>query len=72
MPIGSGVTEATCKNLIKTRMCKSGMRWTKDGASNVIALCALVLSDLRFKQFWNRIIKGGTLILNKKKRAVKK
>jgi hypothetical protein len=48
------------------------MRWTKDGASNVIALCALLLSDLRWMQFWNRIIKVGTLILNKKNRAVKK
>ena len=30
-PIGSGVTEAACKTLIKQRMCKSGSRWKDDG-----------------------------------------
>jgi hypothetical protein len=72
MPIGSGVTEADCKNVIKARMCKSGMRWKKDGASNVIALRTLLLSDMRWKQYWNKIMKVGTFILNLKKQAVKK
>ena len=26
-PIGSGVTEAACKTLIKQRFCLAGMRW---------------------------------------------
>ena len=41
-PIGSGVTEAACKTLIKTRMCRSGMRWKKEGASMLLTLRALV------------------------------
>ncbi len=26
-PIGSGVTEAACKTLVKQRLCCSGMKW---------------------------------------------
>jgi hypothetical protein len=28
-PIGNGVTEAGCKELIKTRFCRSGLRWNR-------------------------------------------
>ena len=31
LPIGSGVTEAACKTLIKQRLCCSGMKWTEKG-----------------------------------------
>ncbi len=43
-PIGSGVTEAACKTLIKQRLCKSAMQWRTQGAKIVISL------DLLFKQ----------------------
>ena len=29
LPIGSGVTEAACKTLVKQRLCGSGMQWTR-------------------------------------------
>ena len=29
-PIGSGVTEAACKTLVKQRLCCSGMRWKRE------------------------------------------
>ena len=32
LPIGSGVTEAACKVIVKEKMCKVGMRWNDDGA----------------------------------------
>ena len=32
LPIGSGVTEAACKTLVKQRLCGSGMRWRDKGA----------------------------------------
>src|SRR5512142_1415537 len=32
MPIGSGVTEAACKVLVKQRLCGSGMKWKEPGA----------------------------------------
>lgn len=37
-PIGSGVTEAACKTLIKQRLCCSGMRWKEKGASIILSL----------------------------------
>lgn len=58
-PIGSGVTEAACKVLIKERMCKSGMRWKREGASAVVALRALEMTAGRWEQFWEKIIQFG-------------
>lgn len=59
LPIGSGVTEAACKVLIKHRMCQSGSRWKDAGASCVLALRALELTEGRWQQFWNYIIRHG-------------
>ena len=52
LPIGSGVVEAACKNLIGARMKKSGMRWTIDGGQTILTLRSLILSD-RWEQFWS-------------------
>lgn len=54
-PIGSGVTEAACKVLIKARLCGSGMRWTRSGAQTVITLRALLLSSSRWSSLWKHI-----------------
>ncbi len=35
LPIGSGVTEAACKTLVKQRLCGSGMRWKEKGAKTI-------------------------------------
>jgi hypothetical protein len=51
LPVGSGVIEAACKNLIGTRMKKSGMRWTIDGGQAVLTLRSLILSN-RWEHFW--------------------
>jgi hypothetical protein len=59
LPIGSGVTEAACKTLIKQRLCRSGMRWKNKGASIVLALRALVKTTDRWSQFWNKINQNG-------------
>ncbi len=56
LPIGSGVTEAACKTLIKQRMCISGSRWKEDGASCVLALRTLKLTTGRWQQFWGLFI----------------
>lgn len=58
-PIGSGVTEAACKTLIKQRMCCSGMRWSKHGASNIIVIRSLMLSNNRWNQFWTHYMTRG-------------
>jgi hypothetical protein len=58
-PIGSGVTEAACKTLVKQRLCCSGMRWKEKGASIVLSLRALVLTPTRWDQFWGKIDQYG-------------
>jgi len=59
LPIGSGVTEAACKVLVKQRMCISGSRWKDDGASCVLALRALKLTKGRWQQFWGYVMRHG-------------
>jgi hypothetical protein len=59
LPIGSGVTEAACKTLIKQRMCISGSRWKEDGAGCVLAMRTLKLTQGRWQQFWNYVMKHG-------------
>jgi hypothetical protein len=59
MPIGSGVTEAACKVIIKQRLCKSGMKWKEKGAQAVLSLRALKYSDGRWDQFWSKIDRFG-------------
>jgi len=54
-PIGSGVTEAACKTLIKQRLCCSGMRWKEKGASIILSLRALILTSTRWEQFWDKL-----------------
>ena len=58
-PIGSGVTEAACKTLVKQRLCCSGMRWTPAGARNILSLRALVKTDCRWDQFWQKLTQFG-------------
>jgi hypothetical protein len=41
LPIGSGITEAACKVIVKQRLCNSGMRWKDSGAATVLSLRTL-------------------------------
>jgi hypothetical protein len=59
IPIGSGVVEAACKVIVKQRMCNSGMRWTEEGAKNVLILRCFNETDGKWKQFWDKIVKSG-------------
>lgn len=65
-PIGSGVTEAACKTLIKQRFGRSGMRWKDAGIKTVLSLRELVLTRGRWNQFWEKILSKGTLADNKR------
>jgi len=60
LPIGSGVTEAACKTLVKQRLCGSGMRWKDKGAKVILSLRALVQSKGRWQQFWDKIDQYGS------------
>ena len=59
LPIGSGVTEAACKTVVKQRLCGSGMKWKQTGVATVIRLRCLILTDGRWQQFWNKISQFG-------------
>lgn len=59
LPLGSGVTEAACKTLIKQRLCCSGMKWKETGAAAVLSLRALVLTKTRWQQFWAKVNQYG-------------
>jgi hypothetical protein len=50
-PIASGAVEGACKNLIKDRMERSGMRWTKRMAEAMVKMRALYLSS-DFDDYW--------------------
>lgn len=58
-PIGSGVTEAACKTLVKQRLGCSGMRWKEDGAQTILSLRALLLTPTRWDQFWRKLEQYG-------------
>ena len=58
-PIGSGVTEAACKTLVKQRLCASGMRWKEKGAAVILSLRELVLTPERWDQFWGKLNQYG-------------
>lgn len=59
IPIGSGVTEAACKVLVKQRLCGSGMRWKERGAATVLSVRCLTYTPERWNQFWARIERSG-------------
>jgi hypothetical protein len=59
IPIGSGVTEAACKVLVKQRLCGSGMRWKDAGAAAVLSVRCLTYTTGRWGQFWGKIDREG-------------
>ena len=53
VPIGSGPVEAACKTFVKTRLCRSGMRWSWPGGQRVLQLRTYIKSD-RWDAFWEQ------------------
>lgn len=53
LPIGSGPVEAACKSLVKTRLCRSGMRWSRKGGQRILDLRTYVKSN-RWDAFWEQ------------------
>jgi hypothetical protein len=56
LPIGSGVTEAGCKELIKARFCRSGMRWKRASGAPILQLRAIKLSQ-HWDSFWSKLMR---------------
>jgi len=49
-PIGSGVIERACRNLVKDRMELTGMRWVIEGAEAVLQMRSVDVNGL-WKKF---------------------
>ena len=49
--VGSGVIEAGCKTVIGSRLKRSGMFWTVQGANAILALRCCHLNG-RFEDYW--------------------
>jgi hypothetical protein len=56
LPIGSGVTEAGCKELIKARFCRSGMQWKRETGTKILHLRAIRLSN-QWESFWQKVMR---------------
>ena len=56
LPIGRGVTEAGCKELIKARFCRSGMRWKRASGAPILQLRAIRLSQ-QWESFWSKVLR---------------
>jgi hypothetical protein len=54
-PIGTGVTESTCKWAVCDRLRRTGMRWSKVGGQAVLTLRALLISD-SFDHAWSELM----------------
>ncbi|MBE9069115.1 ISKra4 family transposase [Leptolyngbya cf. ectocarpi LEGE 11479] len=59
LPIGSGVTEAGCKIIVKARLGGAGMKWKDAGAAIVLSLRTLSYTAGRWPQFWAKINQYG-------------
>lgn len=59
MPIGSGVTEAACKSIVKQRMCKGSARWKDEGAAVVLTIRSIHMTNFRWEQFWSKYSQYG-------------
>jgi ribosomal protein L12E/L44/L45/RPP1/RPP2 len=58
MHLGSGIAEAACKTVVRTRATRSGMRWTPEGLAAILALRTAVLNK-DFDQCWPECHKGA-------------
>jgi len=51
LPIGTGVTEGTCRHLVVDRLRRSGMAWSESGGQAVMTLRSLAVSN-RYEIAW--------------------
>lgn len=58
IPIGTGVTEGTCRYLVVDRLRRSGMTWSDAGGQAVLSLRSLVVSE-RFDAGWQLLTEAS-------------
>lgn len=59
LPLGSGVTEAACKVIVKERIGVAGARWSARGVATVLTLRCLTYTAGRWEQFWQKVNRYG-------------
>ena len=57
-PIGSGIVESACKQIVSERLKLSGMRWKHAGARQILTLRSILLS-----QTWDATLKNALIAL---------
>ena len=57
-PIGSGIVESACKQIVSERLKLSGMRWSHAGARQIMTLRSILLS-----QTWDATFNKALLTL---------
>ncbi|MBL8819613.1 MAG: hypothetical protein JNL58_26545, partial [Planctomyces sp.] len=57
-PIGSGIVESACKQIVTERLKLSGMRWSRAGAQQIMTLRSILLS-----QTWSATFKQALIAL---------
>jgi hypothetical protein len=57
-PIGSGIVESACKQIVTERLKLSGMRWNHAGAQQIMTLRSILMS-----QTWNATFKKALITL---------
>jgi hypothetical protein len=68
-PIATGVIEGACRHLVKDRMERSGMRWTLQGASDMLNVRALHQSD-HWQAFLEKRIQTATETIHKNRQLI--
>ena len=57
-PIGSGIVESACKQIVTERLKLSGLRWKHAGARQILTLRSILLS-----QTWDATLKNALVTL---------
>jgi len=59
LPIGSGIVESACKQIVSERMKLSGMRWKRAGIQDIMTLRSILLSQTWEKTFRRSLLSNS-------------
>lgn len=65
LPIASGVIEGACRSLVKDRMDRAGMKWSKEGANSILELRSIKQNGY-WDHYWDHYIQFEKKRLYKK------
>ena len=59
LPIGSGIVESACKQIVSERMKLSGMRWKPTGMQDIMTLRSILLSQTWDETFHQKLLSNS-------------